>query len=73
MTNGSGGDAPTPSRRWKFEKTYTIEAGPPPMGWDEYSARVLAEWRALIAIDAAVHVERQRETSQGTPDKWRKP
>jgi uncharacterized protein YdaT len=26
-----------------------------------------------IAPDAAVHVERVRETSKGKPDKWRKP
>src|SRR4051812_29021212 len=30
-----------------------MEAGPPPMGWEEYSTRVLAEWRALLARDAA--------------------
>jgi hypothetical protein len=51
--NKGGDDTPTPTRRWTFEKTYTIEAGPPPMPWAEYSRRVLAEWRALIAFEAA--------------------
>jgi hypothetical protein len=44
-----------------FEKTYTIEPGPPPMSWDHYSARVLAEWRALIAVEAA---EQERTLQQ---------
>lgn len=39
----------------KFEKTYSICPGPPPMAWSEYEALILPRWQALL--DSKVSTE----------------